>query len=98
MMTVDILEKRLKSIGKSIFVKYFEQFRNPNYDKGELAKKLLSENPKASSIDAQKTRISNARKIFESKMERKALENIINSDKVESNIIEKAKKILVLIE
>lgn len=96
-MTIDFLEKRLRSIGKSIFVNYFEEFKNANYNSEELAKRLLSENPKASSIDAQKTRISNARKIFESKMERKALENIINSDKVESNIIEKAKKLLASI-
>lgn len=96
-MTIDPLEKRLRSIGKNIFVKYFEEFKNANFDREELAKKLLSENPKASSIDAQKTRISNSRKIFELKMEKEALENIINSDKVESSIIEKAKKILASI-
>lgn len=93
-MDSDLLEKRLRSIGKKIFVQYFREFGNLNYDRKELAKKLVNENPKASSIDAQITRISNARKIFELGMEREALENIINSDKVERNIVEKAKELL----
>lgn len=96
-MNKDLLEKRLRSIGKYIFVKYFEEFRNENFGREELARKLLNENPKASSIDAQKTRISNARRIFELGMERDALINIINSDKLESSIVEKAKEIVASI-
>lgn len=96
-MNQDLLKKRLRSIGKNIFVRYFDEFKNTNVDREELAKKLLNENPKASSIDAQKTRISNARKIFELRMEREALEIIINSDKVERNVVERAKKILASI-
>ncbi|TQR14734.1 hypothetical protein [Psychrobacillus soli] len=92
-MNQELLEKKLRSIGKEIFVEYFEEFRDLNVDREELSKKLLKDNPKAISLDAQKTRISNARKIFELKMEKEALENIVKSDRLKDNIREKAKRI-----
>ncbi|WP_075619812.1 hypothetical protein [Paenisporosarcina indica] len=90
-MNQELLEKKLRSIGKEIFVEYFEEFRNVTNDSGELANKLLKENPNANSLDAQKTRISNARKIFEFKMEKVALDNIIKSGRLKDDIREKAK-------
>ncbi|MGN7409439.1 hypothetical protein [Sporosarcina sp. SAFN-010] len=93
-MNQDLLEKKLRSIGKEIFVEYFEEFSDLSVDNGELAKKLLSENPKAISLNAQKTRISNARKIFEKNMEIRALENIVESNRVKENIREKAKRLV----
>lgn len=96
-MNQELLEKKLRSIGKEIFVEYFEEFRNLTVDREELAIKLLEENPKANSLAAQKTRISNARKIFELKMEREALVNIIESDRLNENIREKAKRIATTI-
>jgi len=92
-MNQELLEKKLRSIGKEIFVKYFEEFRDLNVDREELSKKLLKDNPKAISLNAQKTRISNARKIFELKMEKEALENIVKSDRLKDNIRENAKRI-----
>ncbi|WP_075619821.1 hypothetical protein [Paenisporosarcina indica] len=91
-MNQELLEKKLRSIGKEIFVEYFEEFRDLNVDREELAKKLLKDNPKAISLDAQKTRISNARKIFELKMEIEALDNIVKSDRLKDIIRGKAKR------
>lgn len=92
-MNKELLEKRLKSIGKEIFVEYFEEFRDTTIRTQDLANKLLKENQRATSFDAQKTRISNARKIFELKMEKVALDNIFKSERVNINIREKANRI-----
>lgn len=88
------MERKLRSIGKEIFVEYFEDFQDLTIDREELALKLLKENPKATSLGAQQTRISNARKIFELNMERQALITIIESNRLNENIRDKAKKIV----
>lgn len=89
-----LVEKRLKSIGMNIFVSYYLDFKNSKQDRGKLASKLLKDNPKASSLDAQKTRISNARKIFEENLQIDALEIITNSERVGESVINRAKEIL----
>lgn len=92
-MNQEILDRKLRSIGKEIFVEYFEDFKDLTIDREKLALKLLKENPKATSLGAQQTRISNARKIFELKMEKEALFTIIESNRLNDNIRAKAKKI-----
>lgn len=87
------LNAKLNSIGKSIFVKYYYEFKDGSFDNQRMAQKLFDENPKASSVGAQSTRISNARGIFENKLHIDALENIVHS-KVDSVTIENAKKLL----
>lgn len=88
------VEEKLKSIGKSIFIKYYEEFKNQNFDTNTMSKKLLIENPKATSIGAQKTRISKAKSIFENKQQILALEDIILS-RVDVITIEKARRLLI---
>lgn len=87
------LERALNSVGKSIFIKYYDDFKSQNKDKKTLAQKLLNDNNKEKSENAQMTRIYYAYKIFENNMQKQALEIIISS-KVSEEIKEKAKKIL----
>lgn len=48
----------VNSIGKKIFVNYYYEFKDKSIDKKQLAEKLLSENPNATKIGGQYTRIS----------------------------------------
>ncbi|MGM0898280.1 MAG: hypothetical protein ACQEV0_10280 [Bacillota bacterium] len=84
MSTVD---RALKSIGKSNFVQYFEDYKELAFskeklsgtDKLPLAKKLLEDNPKASKISGQLIRISSAITIFKNGWEEQALKEVIAS-------------------
>jgi hypothetical protein len=84
----------LKSIGKEIFVKYYQEFKDLNIDKEVLAKRLLNENPKAYKISGQYIRISNARIIFKETLQVEALEIIISSSKLDEDILKRAKELL----
>lgn len=61
----------LNSVGKQIFVNYYYDFKDLNVDKNYLAQKLLKENPKATSIGGQTTRINCAHRIFANNLEKK---------------------------
>lgn len=84
MSTVD---RALKSIGKSNFVQYFEDYKElalskeklSGTDKLPLAKKLLKDNPNASKISGQLIRISSAIQIFKNGWEEEALKEVIAS-------------------
>lgn len=91
------LNSSLKSIGKGIFVEYFYEFKDCQ-DKNALAQRLLSENTKAHSKQAQATRVSNALRIFHENKEREALELIAQSTKVKQEIREKAEEIMAVYE
>lgn len=72
------------SVGLSNFVLYYEDYRKyfdqPTVsNKEQLAQKLLISNPKASSIDAQVTRINYTTIIFSNKWEEEMLKAAINS-------------------
>ena len=85
-------ERLLNSIGKAIFINYFYDFKNCK-DKKALAQKLLEENPKATTLGGQKTRISCAMRIInDNNALKQALDLVINA-RVSDDIIEKARKI-----
>ena len=84
--TNDELDKRLKAIGKGIFVKYFEDFKSGKDD-------VLSE--ENFEVHSKQTRISKARSIFNTSQEYEALENIVCSEKVDEVYRKKAKQILM---
>lgn len=88
------LIRLLNSVGKEIFVNYYYDFKNQNINTKEFAIKLLEENPRANSLNAQNTRISKARKIFENGLEKDALKIIINSKKLNDAVKKKAETIL----
>ncbi|MDN3451655.1 hypothetical protein QMA09_15760 [Planococcus sp. APC 3906] len=84
MSTVD---RALKSIGKSNFVEYYEDYRELAFskekisgsDKLPLANKLLEDNPNASKLSGQLIRISSAIGIFKNGLEEEALREVISS-------------------
>lgn len=88
--------RALNSIGKKCFVDYFWDFKNCN-DKQMLAEKLLNDNSHAFSLSAQITRINYAIWIFDNKLEKEALELIIESKRINKATLEKAKAIMSLL-
>jgi hypothetical protein len=92
-MGIEEVKRKLNSIGKGIFIKYYEEFKNTNNDTVGLANKLLKENIKASSLPAQKTRITNARSIFKNNLQVMALKEVIGSN-IKEEELAKAKILL----
>ncbi|BBI34940.1 hypothetical protein [Cohnella abietis] len=86
--------KQLNTIGKEIFIRYYSEIKNLNISKEFLASKMLNENPKATSYDAQIIRVNTARIIFKSNRHLEALQLIINSDKLPHSVIHEAKNLI----
>lgn len=79
------LKKALNSVGKGSFIKFYYEYKayadEPNeVKKQELGKKLLAENPNAKAIEGQFIRIDYATSIFNNKMEKEALTQILESN------------------
>lgn len=79
------LKKALNSVGKGSFVKFYYEYKayadSPSEEKKqELGKRLLSENPNAKAIEGQFIRIDYATSIFNNKMEKEALTQILESN------------------
>lgn len=87
------LNRTLAAVGKAVFVKFYYDFKDFSVPKDELAKKILSENPESKS-ESQNFRIPRARHIFELGQEKEALRIIIESKRVDTKVIERAKEIL----
>ena len=87
-MTVD---DYLRSIGKKCFIDYYELFQDFNIDRQTLINKLKKENLSPASCD---TKASAGRQIFIKNLEIQALQNIINSKKLNNSIKEKAQSLL----
>ena len=89
---MDVL-RLLNSVGKKIFVEYYEVFSNPNLTNEEKVDRL----PKHYAVSGSKTRVNCANRIFEAGLERDALKLVINS-KADSEAIKKATIILNKLE
>lgn len=87
------LEKTLGAAGKTVFVKFYYDFKDMTITHDELAKKLYAENPKSKS-ERQGFRIPRARHIFETGQEIKALEMIIESPRIDEETKRQASEIL----
>lgn len=79
------LKKALNSVGKGSFVKFYYEYKAyadapSEAKKQELGKKLLAENPNAKAIEGQFIRIDYATSIFNNKMEKEALTQILESN------------------
>lgn len=83
------LTRLLNSIGKRVFVEYYEVFSNKSMNNEEKILKL----PKKYKITGSRTRVTCANRIFELGLEKEALKIIINS-RTEQNSIEKARYLL----
>ena len=87
------LERALNSIGKQCFVENFKLFKTCT-DKKALAQILLENNPNATSLTAQLTRVNYACWIFDNNLEKEALKIILSSNRLSSSIQSKAKLLL----
>lgn len=83
------LTRLLNSIGKRVFVQYYEVFSNKSMNNEEKILKL----PKEYKITGSRTRVTCANRIFELGLEKEALKLIVNS-RTEQKSIEKAKYLL----
>lgn len=88
------LESTLKAVGKSVFVKFYYDFKDTSISTDELAEKIYRENPRAKSVQ-QRFRIPRARHIFFEKKQIEALEIIISSLRVDNEYRKLAKDILL---
>ena len=74
-MSADLM-RLLNSIGKSVFVEYYDIFSSSKLSTDEKIEKL----PKEYSMNGSRTRINCANKIFERDLEKDALRVVITSD------------------
>ena len=86
------VSRALNSVGKQCFVKYYDRFQICT-DKQALAEALLRDNPRASSLSAQLTRIRAAQWIFENGLEREALDLVLQSARIDAQTAEKARRL-----
>ena len=87
--------RKLNSIGKQIFIEYFNIFKSSslnNITKEQVIDILISKN--VSNYNGASIRYSNALWLFKHKKEQEALKIVINSKKVPQNIKTKAQNIL----
>jgi predicted restriction endonuclease len=87
-MTVD---DYLRSVGKKCFIDYYELFQDFNVDRQSLINELKKEKLSSASCD---TKASDGRQIFIKSLEIEALQNILNSKRLDKPIKEKAQKLL----
>ena len=85
------LDRLVRSIGKSIFVRSYEQFRNQNISNQEMVELL----PAEYTLKSRWSRTTKARRILREGLEDDALWMIANSDKVDA---ETAKQVRVLMK
>ena len=79
--TMDILNK----IGKSTFIEHYYEFKNSLIQPDDL--------PENFTLNSKRSRTSKARKIFRDGLQLDALQIIINSGRLEQDVIDKAKQI-----
>lgn len=87
-VSIDSLETLLNKIGKKIFVDYYYVFKQNNNPEAALEVEGFT-------IASRRSRSSSARSIFKNNLQIVALNNIIVSDRVDYETIQKAKKILL---
>ncbi|WP_028584733.1 hypothetical protein [Desulfogranum mediterraneum] len=89
------LNRKLCSVGKKVFVDnydFFESYANGIISKEQCINKLISK--KVSNHNGAHIRCSNAKIIFESKMEKEALGIILQSSRINEIVLLKAQNIL----
>ncbi|WP_379143594.1 hypothetical protein [Paenibacillus sp. sgz500992] len=88
------INNHLNSIGKEIFITYYNDLKNFNLNKEELAVRMCNENPDAHSLKAQIIRINLSRKLFERNEHIEALRIIVASIKLPKWVVVKASELL----
>lgn len=84
------LDRLVRSIGKSTFVRFYEQFRDPNISDQEMVELL----PAEYTMNSRRTRTTKARRILREGLEDEALWMIANSDRVDTETAQKVRLLL----
>lgn len=84
------LVRLLTSIGKSTFVRYYEEFNNPNISNQEMVEML----PAEYTLKSRNSRTSKARRIFREGLEEDALTLIMDSSHVDADTANRARELL----
>ena len=84
----------LNAIGKTVFVNFYYDFKNPLMSEEKIAEKLYTDNPKTKSHQ-QGFRVPRARHLFKEKKNLEALVIIAKSERVPQETREKAIAILI---
>ncbi|MDE1345580.1 hypothetical protein [Vibrio aestuarianus] len=88
------LDKKLKSVGKAAFVSHYELFRdftNGRISRADAIETLVTK--KVSNEAGAAIRVGNAKLIFENSREQDALDLILQSNRVDNNIRDLARKL-----
>ena len=85
------LDRALKSLGKEVFVNYFDKFSDLSSSRRYIAKTLEEDGYAKKS---SRTKVSNARSIFGAGRAKDALAIIIRSSRVPPQIVARAREIL----
>lgn len=80
----------LNSIGKSTFVRYYEEFTDRSLSHDHLVNLL----PNEYTLKARHTRVSKARRILDEGLHREALELIAKSERVDEQTAQRARELL----
>jgi hypothetical protein len=89
-VTATDLVRLLDSVGKDVFVRYYEGFRDPTIH----GRAMVSRLPSKYTLKSRISRTSKARRIFREHLEQEALRMIAASEKVSSVCRDKARKLL----
>lgn len=84
------LDRLLASVGKGVFVRYFEKFQDLGVPNGEVAALL----PQEYTLNSRRSRTSTARRIIRQGLYRKALERIASSDRLDRDLRSEARLLL----
>lgn len=82
--TIIHLEKQLKSIGKDVFVMILYPALYENLD--VTTEEIASKHPKFAAFKSQKNRLSTAKSIFKKGLQIEALNSIVNSSRLDSEV------------
>ena len=86
------LERAIQSVGKGCFVKYYELFRDTTRSNDDLVKLLRRQ--EGYTETACQTRVSHSRRIIQSGNGPKILREILQSDRLDDDVIKKAQELL----
>jgi hypothetical protein len=84
------LDRLLASVGKEVFVRYFEKFQDFRIPNDEIAALL----PLDYTLNSRRSRTSTARRIMREGLFRDALESIASSDRLDPGVVAKARLLL----
>ena len=84
------LDRLIRSIGMMIFVRFYEDFRNPNISDSEMVERL----PAEYTLNSRRTRTTKARRILREGLENDALWMIADANGVDAGTAQRVRVLL----